>query len=183
MPNYCPTLSEGTHPTIEKRRWLKPVLRAPRSVQSDLAAILANCNPECSTASVSGCFDALLGSSCEDFQDIADFVGTQYVDEFCSDVQSGMNYLNSPEAASDFSLALNWYQNSFAPCVGQICSGSSSPVDANQLSQAPSNLIKRVAESQIGKVDLFFLKYGLIVTLILLGVIFVLIFTMILKSR
>jgi hypothetical protein len=154
--------------------------RSP-SAANDISQLIANCDPECSTANVSGCLNAILGTDCADFQEIAALLPKSDLDEFCADVQKGVEYVQSPRAADDLSLFLDWYQRSFAPCVGQICSSSSNPVDGRRLSQAPTDLIKRVAEKEFGKTNLFFMKYGFIITIVLVGVIILLLFGLIVK--
>jgi hypothetical protein len=119
------------------------------------------------TASFTNCYNTIIDLDCEDFKELS---GTFS----CKDIDEAVQYINSPAAVNDVQSALNWYNQDFVPCVSRLCAPTKNPVSEQQLQQAPANLLRRVAENYFSTTEKFFLRYGLILTIVLVATIVVL---------
>ena len=135
---------------------------------SPLQNIYNHCVSGC--VSLEGCVDTFVGMGPEDVNTLIGQIATQSgtdVNGVCASINNEVSYASAGSTGTKLTQLNNWYRNTFAPAVASTCSSTSNPVNVTALQNLPTNVL----QSQFSKTQLFFLQYGLVLSLILFAII------------
>jgi hypothetical protein len=125
---------------------------------------------------VSKCFTAISNITCNDLKKEVGDLSSKII---CKDLQEFVNGIQDPNTINSIEKVGTWYDNVFAPCLSSACATTPTPVTTQQLVDAPKKLARTIAEKQLSSVELFMVRYGIYIGIILIAIIFILLFILI----